>query len=89
MSFAEPEGNATSSTTNSEEFEDAQDELRPLPDRSRLMIGIGCGSNQPLRHDTSPTESEIGKQLSLPSWSGNTSISPTSSSPKVKEFVAS
>lgn len=93
MSFAEVEENAASSTTNSEEFEDAQDELRPLPERSTLIIGTGHGSNHPLRRDVLPTESEINntvisKQLSPRSQSENTSTSSISSSLKVKELLS-
>uniref|UniRef100_A0A1I7VPM5 WD repeat-containing protein 44 n=1 Tax=Loa loa TaxID=7209 RepID=A0A1I7VPM5_LOALO len=91
MSFAEVEENAASSTTNSEEFEDAQDELRPLPERSTLVIGTGRGSNHISRRDALPIGSEINdtaisKQLSLSSQSGNISTSPTS--PSLKDGIA-
>uniref|UniRef100_A0A0R3S3Q4 WD repeat-containing protein 44 n=1 Tax=Elaeophora elaphi TaxID=1147741 RepID=A0A0R3S3Q4_9BILA len=87
MSFAEVEENAASSTTNSEEYEDAQDELRPLPELSTLIIGTGRGNNHPSRHDSLPIENEVNdstnnKQLPLPSQFGNISTSSISSSLK-------
>ncbi|CAG9536757.1 unnamed protein product [Cercopithifilaria johnstoni] len=91
MSFVEAEGNAASSATNSEEYEDAQDELRPLPERSMLIIGIGRSSNHPSRRDSLPNESEISdaainKQPTLSSQSENISTSSISSS--LKDGVA-
>ncbi|OZC08305.1 hypothetical protein X798_04656 [Onchocerca flexuosa] len=91
MSFAEVEENAASSTTNSEEFEDAQDELRPLPERSALIINAGRGHNHLLRRDALPIENEINdvainKQISIASQSGNMSTSSISSS--LKDGVA-
>ncbi|VDK72432.1 unnamed protein product [Onchocerca ochengi] len=91
MSFAEVEENAASSTTNSEEFEDAQDELRPLPERSALIINAGRGYNHLLRRDVLPIENEINnvatnKQISIASQSGNISASSISSS--LKDGVA-
>ncbi|VDO58314.1 unnamed protein product [Onchocerca flexuosa] len=93
MSFTEVEENAASSTTNSEEFEDAQDELRPLPERSALIINAGRGHNHLLRRDALPIENEINdvainKQISIASQSGNMSTSSISSSLKVKELYS-
>lgn len=89
MSFAEVEENAASSTTNSEEYEDAEDELRPLPEHPMLIIGTARGSNHSARLDSLPIESEISdaaisKQISLPLQLGNTSTPLISSSLKVK-----
>ncbi|VDN86845.1 unnamed protein product, partial [Brugia pahangi] len=83
MSFAEVEENAASSTTNSEEFEDAQDELRPLPERSTLIVGTGRGSNHPSRRDDLSIESAISDTvISNTTQSGNNPASPISSSSK-------
>ncbi|KAK6114128.1 WD domain G-beta repeat family protein [Brugia pahangi] len=83
MSFAEVEENAASSTTNSEEFEDAQDELRPLPERSTLIVGTGRGSNHPSRRDDLSIESAVSDAvISNITQSGNNPASPISSSSK-------
>lgn len=88
MSFAEVEENTASSTTNSEEYEDAQDQLWPLPERSMLTVAIGHDSNHSSRRESLPVKSEISdaaisRQLS-PSQSENISNSSVSSSLKVR-----
>uniref|UniRef100_A0A915Q5W5 WD repeat-containing protein 44 n=1 Tax=Setaria digitata TaxID=48799 RepID=A0A915Q5W5_9BILA len=91
MSFAEVDENGTSSTTNSEEFEDAQDELRPLPELSTLLINTVRGNNHPSRKDVTPNESGmtdtmINKQLSVTLQSEN--ISPSSIASSLKDSIA-
>ncbi|VDK69435.1 unnamed protein product [Litomosoides sigmodontis] len=90
MSFAEVEENTASSTTNSEEYEDAQDQLWPLPERSMLTVAAGRGSSHPSRRESLSVKSEISDApiSKQPSPSHSENISNSSVPSSLKDGVA-